>query len=130
MVALLMAGCGASVPVGTTTTTGGVSDPGGLDVPQDLREGPTRIVLGDDAAAQLASTHCMHQDTCGNVGAMGTFSTFDDCVAAVRTSQRKRFTSDCAKGVDPYALDRCLEDMRAEDCNASPSSCASARLCR
>jgi len=135
MLALFAVACGAatasSLPVGTTTTTGGVSnDPGGLGVPQELRESPPRIVLGDDAAAQLAGAHCAHEDACGNVGPAGTFPTLDVCVAAVRTSQRNRFTADCAKGVDPYALDRCLEDMRAEGCDASPSSCASDRLCR
>ena len=136
IVALFVAGCGATtssgLPVGTTTTTGGVSnDPGGLAVPQELRESPPRIILGDDAAAQLASTHCMHEDACGNVGPDGMFSTFDVCVDAVRTSQRRRFaSSDCTRGVDPYALERCLEDTRAESCGASPTSCSNDRLCR
>lgn len=136
MVALFAVACGAAttsqLPVGTTTTTGGVSnDPGGLGVPQELRESPPRIVLGDDAAAQLASTHCMHEDACGNVGPAGMFPTFDECVGAVRTSQRRRFaSSDCARGIDPYALDRCLEDTRAEGCGASPTSCSNDLLCR
>ena len=58
LVASFAVACGAAaLPVATTTTTGGVTnDPGGLAVPQDLHEGPTRIVLGDDAAAQLSSS--------------------------------------------------------------------------
>ncbi len=137
MVALFAVACGATftsadLPVATTTTTGGVvNDPGGLGVAQGLREGPTRIVLGDEAAAQLAGAQCTHEDACGNVGHAGMFSTIDVCVDAMRLSQSKRFsTTDCAKGVDPYALDRCLEDMRADGCDASPTSCASERLCR
>ncbi|HEY2364918.1 MAG TPA: DUF6184 family natural product biosynthesis lipoprotein [Polyangiaceae bacterium] len=136
MVALFTVACGAvtssDLPVATTTTTGGlVNDPGGLEAAQGIRNGPTRIVLGDDAAAQLASTQCTHEDACGNVGQAGMFSTLDVCVEAIGASQRKRFaTTECAKGVDPYALDRCLEDMRAEGCDASPTSCANDRLCR
>jgi hypothetical protein len=135
MVALFAVACGASsssLPVGTTTTTGGVSnDPGGLGVPQELRQSPPRIVLGETAAGQLASAHCMHEDACGNVGGAGMFSTFDVCVDAVMTSQRRRFAAtDCANGVDPYALDRCLEDTRASSCNTTPISCGNARLCR
>lgn len=116
----------------TTTTTGGVSnDPGGLGVPQELRESPPRIILADDAAAQLANAHCMHEDACGNVGTDGTFSTFDVCVGAVRAGQRRRFeATECAKGIDPYALDRCLEDTRAATCTLSPTSCGNDRLCR
>ena len=135
MVVLFAVACGgvtSDLPVATTTTTGGlVNDPGGLGVPQGMQNIPTRIVLADDAAAQLASVQCTHEDACGNVGPAGMFSTFDVCVSAMHVSQRRRFdTTECAKGIDPYALDRCLEDTRAEACNASVTSCGNAQLCR
>ncbi len=133
--ALLAAGCGAShaeYPVATTTTTGGmVNQPGGVNAPQGLNEPPARVVLGDDAAAQIASVLCTHEDACGNVGPGGAFATFDVCVSDVRITHRRKLTGDvCPKGVDPYALQRCIEDMRAEACGEAPDSCASSRLCR
>jgi hypothetical protein len=132
MVALFTAACGAAVPVSITTTTGGVSnDPGGLGVAQELREGPTRVVLGDDAAAQIASVQCTHETACGNVGTTGAFTTVDACVSEVRAAQRNVLTGDtCPKGVSPYALDRCLVEMRVEACDAFVSSCTSGWLCR
>lgn len=134
-VALFAVACGASssgLPVATTTTTGGLmNDPGGLEVPQNLGHGPTRIVLGDDAAAQIASTRCTLESACGRVGPERAFSTVDLCVSDVRATQRHELTGTaCAKGVDPYALDRCLMEMRAGGCDAAPASCASDRLCR
>ena len=134
-VALCAVACGASssgLPVSTTTTTGGlVNDPGGLEVGQGLRQGPTRIVLGDDAAAQIASTRCTLDSACGRVGPGRAFSTVDACVSDVHVVQRAQLTgTSCAKGVDPYALDRCLEEMRARGCDALPADCADDRLCR
>jgi len=134
-VALFAVACGASssgLPVATATTTGGLTnDPGGLEASQSLGHGPTRIVLGDDAVAQIASARCTLESACGRVGAERAFSTVDSCVSDVRATQRPQLTgTSCAKGVDPYALDRCLEEMRARGCNGAPASCASDRLCR
>ncbi len=133
--ALLVTGCGAASvqgPVGTTTTTGGIIDqPASLAPEQGMRQAPPVVVLADDAAAQIASMRCTREDACGNVGAVGAFPSFDACVAIVRHAHRVELSQDvCPRGVDPYALQACVEDSRNAGCGEISSLCASTRLCR
>lgn len=134
-VALLAAACGASnteYPVSTTTTTGGIiNQPGGVNAPQGLREAPPLVIVGDDAAARIASVRCSHEVACGNVGPGEAFPTFDVCVADVRLTHRRQLTGDaCAQGVDAYVLQQCIEDMRNLPCGESSEACTRERLCR
>lgn len=134
MLALLAAACGAgnTEAVSTTTTTGGlINQPGSVAASQGLRDAPPIVVLGDDAASQIAGVRCTHEDACGNVGPGAAFSAFDVCVRDVRLTHRSQLTGDaCAKGVDPYALQACIEQMRGLQCGEVAESCAGARLCR
>jgi hypothetical protein len=134
-IALLATACAATrveEPVGTTTTTGGiVNQPGSLAPDQGLREAPPIVVLADDAAAQIASMRCTREDACGNVGSVGAYPSFDACVAIVRHAHRLELSQDqCPRGVDPYALQACVEESRNAGCGEISSMCASTRLCR
>lgn len=138
VLALLAAGCGASNaegPVSTTTTTSAPVDmPASVAPAQAAMRAAPLVVLGEDAAAQIATFRCAREDSCGQVGADRAFPTFDACVASVRGVHRQQLTGQqCADGVDPYTLSQCIEDARNEPCgevSAGPASCAPARLCR
>ena len=136
VVVVLVSGCASTHledPVSVTTTTGGVSNtPGGVDPSQGMPNTPAIVVLGDDAAGQIASVRCTHEAACGNVGTYGTFESFDVCVAEVRRANRQQLTgSVCPQGVDPYALERCIDDVRLQPaCGETPKTCGSPSLCR
>lgn len=134
---LLAAACGASNaegPASTTTTTGApIQSPGSVAPAETLTQAPAVVVLGEDAASQIASVGCTREDACGNIGAGHTFPTFDACISDVRSAHRQKLSGQlCANGIDPYALSRCIEDVRNEPCGqpGSPASCARMMLCR
>jgi hypothetical protein len=136
MLALLAAACGASNaegPVSTTTTTNApIEMPASVAPAQAMTQAQPLVVQGENAASQIASARCTHEDACGNIGPGREYSSFDVCVGDLRLEHLQRLTGQvCAHGVDPYALPQCVEDVRNQPCGEpAPASCAGMRLCR
>ena len=131
-----LTGCGAAtthldVPVSITGTTGGiVNQPASVAPDLTLIDSPPIVVVGDDAAAQIASVRCSHEEAC--TAADRVFPSLDACITEVRSAHQQQLTgAACPKGVDAYALQRCIDDTRLQDtCTESPESCSGSRLCR
>jgi len=127
------AGTHVDRPVSTTTTTSGIiNGPGDLAPGQGLRESPPIVVVGDDAAARIASVRCSHEEACGNIGDQRLFPSFDVCIVETRNASRQQLLGEvCPKGVDPYAMQQCIDDFRLQAaCGETPESCSGSHLCR
>jgi len=132
----LLTGCGAATthldaPVSITGTTGGVVNQTASVAPElTLIDSPPIVVVGDDAAAQIASVRCSHEEAC--TASERIFPSLDACITEVRTAHLQQLSGTaCPKGVDPYALQRCIDDSRLQEtCTESPESCSGSRLCR
>lgn len=123
--------CGASMPSSETTTTSAslpiVSEH--IDLP------PVRAASPEDAAYQIATTRCAREYDCGDVGERKVWTSYDECVQAVRQAERDAFVgASCTHGINPYALASCIRATRASSC-APPvvpsgvGGCSSMDLC-
>jgi hypothetical protein len=72
---------------------------------------------GEASVQRLIDARCTREITCGNVGPGKYFPTFDACaLSAAKTTRDELEPENCPSGVDPTAVDRCVERLRAEAC--------------
>lgn len=84
----------------------------------------------------LAATRCDREQTCGNVGANGDYTSREDCVLRMERDARDDLDAEeCPGGIDRAELDECLTQIRTEDCGhvldhiERVTQCRSGSLC-
>jgi hypothetical protein len=104
----LAVACNHNDAVDQPTTTGGAyNSPSSPAAP-----------VSERAADEIASARCDREVTCNNVGVSRKYSTREVCVAQLRAENQNDMTNaSCPNGISRPALDKCLADVRAEQCN-------------
>ena len=74
---------------------------------------------GNDLAIErIASARCARETACNNVGSDKHFVSPGVCMRELRTRMGDDLrASECPRGIDSEALDKCLETIRSESCN-------------
>ena len=76
-----------------------------------------RIESSDYVANRIADVRCQRETTCMDIGPGHRFENRDVCVADLRQDALGHLSrSECSRGVDPRALEQCLEAIRSEVC--------------
>lgn len=121
--AVVAAACGASTePVSTTTTT---------MAPVTVRRTVyARPIPNADARQRVTAARCGHELDCGNLGFERAWPSYNACVSGVGEAYRNALSgTGCARGVDPLALEDCLDAVRTQSCTL-PSSARRAVVAR
>ena len=70
------------------------------------------------AIERLVTARCARETACNNVGGEKRFTNYDLCTSELRSSVGKDLEpSECKRGMDEDALDKCMDAIRSESCN-------------
>lgn len=106
---------GAGDRVGTTTVTG--ADYGSLS--------------NELAIERIVAARCARETSCNNVGPDKHFVNHDVCARELRSKLGDDLEpSECPRGVDPAAIDKCMESIRTESCNNPIDTISRLAACR
>jgi hypothetical protein len=101
--------------VGTTTVTG--ADIGAL--PNEL------------AVARIVAARCARETSCNNVGPDKHFVNHDVCARELSSRIGDDLKpSDCPRGIDSAAVDKCMDAIRTESCNNPIDTISRLATCR
>lgn len=69
------------------------------------------------AVHSIARARCEREKRCDNVGAKQTYASMDACEAKIESEWAGDLNKyECPHGIVKAALDKCLSDVRAEEC--------------
>ncbi|MDB4937474.1 MAG: hypothetical protein JWP87_4446 [Labilithrix sp.] len=101
--------------VGTTTVTG--ADYGALS--------------NELAVERIVAARCARETACNNVGSDKHFVNHDVCARELRSKIGDDLKpSECPRGIDPEAVDKCMEAIRTESCNNPVDTVQRLATCR
>jgi hypothetical protein len=99
--AAAVAACGGEYSETGTTTTTAASAP-----------------IKGDTIDVIANARCEREARCDNVGAGKTYVSFEGCRTQIRGDEMNELTTtNCPRGVQPRALDKCLAVIRGQRCD-------------
>jgi hypothetical protein len=106
---------GAGDGVGTTTVTGAAW--GSLS--------------NDLAIERIVAARCARESSCNNVGADKHFVNHDLCARELRSRIGDDLKpSECPRGIDAAAVEKCMESIRNESCNNPIDTISRLAACR
>jgi hypothetical protein len=117
--AFLFVACNHNDAVDQPVTTGGVYSTPSAAAPVSPR-----------AADEIAAARCDREQSCNNVGADRKYSTHDVCVAQLRAENQNDLTNaSCPNGISSRAVEKCLADIRGEQCDHPLDTLERLRAC-
>jgi hypothetical protein len=85
----------------------------------------------------LTEARCKQQQRCERVGPQKKYATAEECVAKIQEEWKSGLASrECTQGTNSSALDRCITEIRMQDCSATDDplsqlgACEVDELCR
>jgi hypothetical protein len=106
---------GAGDRAGTTTVTG--ADYGSLS--------------NELAIERIVAARCARETSCNNVGPDKHFVNHDLCARQLRSKIADDLKpSECPRGIDAAAIDKCMESIRTESCNNPIDTISRLAACR
>jgi hypothetical protein len=101
--------------VGTTTVTG--ADVG--------------VLTSDLAVERIVAARCARESACNNVGADKHFVDNEACAHSLQSKLADDLKpSECPRGIDAAAADRCMDAIRTESCNNPIDTISRLAACR
>jgi len=98
--AVIVAACHETEPIGTATTTGAA-------------------ISNDTAVLQVARARCRRANECNHLGSGQRFASETQCIEAYRDEGAGlRVLRTCANGVDQGRLDQCIATLVDQHCDA------------
>jgi hypothetical protein len=86
---------------------------------------------GESAAQSIAAARCDREETCKNIGSGRTYPSRNACVDELRDKSRSELNaSDCPGGVDNAPLEKCLSEIRGENCGRALDAITRLAACR
>src|SRR5262245_489162 len=93
--------------------------PEGGRPPGDETPAPTDRLAPEPAVKAMAEARCEYEQRCGNVGQDRTYADTDHCQSRFKSDYQKELNAwECPGGIDRKELDKCLTEIRDNDCNS------------
>jgi hypothetical protein len=105
---------------------------------RDSMSPASRPVIADNdrSIAALAASRCDREARCNNVGPNGNYTSRQDCITRIERDTRDDLNvRECPGGIDGTRLQRCLTEIRTEECGhvldklERVAECRSGALC-
>ena len=100
------------------------------------RVGVTTVTGADlgtpgQATERIVAARCTRETACNNVGSDKRFANYEICMRELHGELGDDLqSSGCSRGVDPVALDRCIDAIQAEGCNSLVDTIQRLAACR
>jgi hypothetical protein len=120
--------------------TSGATDKSGAGEPKSTEDrAGTTTVTGADLGAvsnelaigRIVAARCARETACNNVGADKHFVDQTACARSLHSKLADELEpSECPRGIDAMAIDRCMESIRTESCNNPIDTISRLAACR
>jgi hypothetical protein len=83
------------------------------------------------AIRTMAQVRCEREERCNNIGVDGKYANREACVSKLQAEKYDDLNlSECPGGLDQKELDKCLAEIRNEDCDSPLDTLGRLTACR